>query len=152
MSCGRGRLGTVRRGRARFPEELGAELHIDSTDEDPAAVLQELGRAAAVIATAADSASMSPLVPGPAPHGRLIVLGGGGEPLTVDGADLLFPTRTVVGGMVGSAIENEDDLAFVQRRGIRAYTEAMSLSEAPRAFTRMMAGAARFRIVLDMAA
>ena len=50
----------------------------------------------------------------------------------------------------GSAIENEDNLQFSAARGVAPMTELMPFEEAPAAYERMMSGAARFRIVLDM--
>jgi propanol-preferring alcohol dehydrogenase len=52
----------------------------------------------------------------------------------------------------GSSIENEDSLAFSLARGIRPIIEVLPLSEAPKAYERMMSGKARFRVVLDAAA
>ena len=45
--------------------------YIDSTGVDPGAALQDLGGAAAIIATAASGASMSPLVASLAPRGAV---------------------------------------------------------------------------------
>src|SRR5882757_2623701 len=62
-------------GKAELAAQLGADHYIDSAAEDPGAALQRLGGAAAIIATAASGASMSPLVAGLAPRGRLLVVG-----------------------------------------------------------------------------
>jgi propanol-preferring alcohol dehydrogenase len=43
----------------------------------------------------------------------------------------------------------EDNLAFSLAQGIRSMSEVMPLDEAPKAYARMMAGDARFRIVLE---
>jgi propanol-preferring alcohol dehydrogenase len=43
---------------------LGAHHYIDSAAADPGAALRDLGGAAAIIATAAGGASMSPLLAG----------------------------------------------------------------------------------------
>ncbi|MET8156815.1 alcohol dehydrogenase catalytic domain-containing protein [Sphaerisporangium sp. NPDC005289] len=135
--------------RAELAARLGARHYIDATAEDPAEALRGLGGAAAIIATVPDGRAMSPLVTGLAPHGRLVVLGAGMEAMSVLPGDLLFGQRSIVGSLVGTPIENEDNLAFVREHGIASMNEVMPLSEAPKAFERMMSGKARFRVVLD---
>jgi propanol-preferring alcohol dehydrogenase len=95
---------------------------------------------------------MSGLVDGLAPGGRLIVVGAAADPISVDTLSLVFGTTAIVGSLTGSSIENEDNLGFSVARDIHPMTETLPLSEAPKAYERMMSGAARFRIVLDAAA
>jgi propanol-preferring alcohol dehydrogenase len=146
------RVAAIARGtdKAVLAEKLGADYYIDSAAVDPAAALQELGGAAAIVATAASGASMSPLVAGLAPRGQLIVVGAADDPIEVNTTDLVFGTRSIVGSLTGSAIENEDNLQFSAARGVAPMTELMPFEEAPAAYERMMSGAARFRIVLDV--
>lgn len=61
--------------KARLATTLGADHYIDSAATDPGEALTALGGAAAVVATAASGASMSPLVAGLAPRGQLVVVG-----------------------------------------------------------------------------
>ena len=95
---------------------------------------------------------MSPLVGGLAPRGKLIVLGAGPDPIEVSTSELLFGTRTIQGVLTGSPIENEDNLAFSAANGVHPRIEVFPLSEAPKAYERMLSGKARFRVVLDAAA
>ncbi|MEU4410630.1 alcohol dehydrogenase catalytic domain-containing protein [Streptosporangium sp. NPDC023963] len=139
-------------GKAELARRLGADHYIDSSSEDPGAALRELGGAAAIIATAASGASMTGLVTGLAPRGRMVVVGAAMDPISVNTADLIFGTRTLSGSLTGSSIENEDNLAFSGRHGIRAMIETVPWAEAPKAYERMMSGEARFRVVLDVAA
>jgi len=136
-------------GKAELARRLGADHYIDSTENDPGAALVELGGAAAIIATAASGASMSALVPGLAPRGRMVVVGVGSDPISVSTLDLTFGTRTITGSLTGSSIENEDNLDFSQRHAIRPMIETLPLSAAPEAYERMISGKARFRVVLD---
>lgn len=135
--------------KAALAVQLGADHYIDSVATDPAAALRELGGAAAIIATAASGASMSPLVAGLAPNGRMVVVGVTPDPIETQTTDLVLATRSVAGSLTGSAIENEDNLLLAHRRGIRSMNEVMPLSEAPKAYERMLSGRARFRVVLD---
>jgi propanol-preferring alcohol dehydrogenase len=139
-------------GKEALARQLGADHYIDSKIVDPGVALAELGGAVAIVATAADGASMSPLIPGLAPNGKLMVVGAGGDPIAVHTPDLLFGTRAVIGTLTGSAIENEDNLKFSLRNGVRPMIEVVPWQEAPTAYAKMMAGQARFRMVLDMTA
>ena len=138
--------------KAELAAQLGAVGYIDTNSADPGAALAGLGGAAAVLATAPTGASMSPLLAGLAPRGQLIVVGATPDPIQVSTADLIFGTRTVTGNLTGSPIENEDNVAFADRQGIRSHNEVLPLSEAPRAYERMLSGEARFRVVLDTTA
>jgi alcohol dehydrogenase, propanol-preferring len=138
-------------GKAALAAELGADEYIDAVAADPAAALRDLGGAAAIIATAASGSSMSPLVKGLAPGGTLVVAGAAADPVQVHTSDLIFGTRSIAGTLTGSPVENEDNLDFTRRHGIRSWNEVLPLADAPKAYERMLSGQARFRIVLDTA-
>jgi propanol-preferring alcohol dehydrogenase len=148
------RVAAIARGtdKAAQAAELGAHHYIDSSAEDPGEALRKLGGAAAIIATAAHGGSMSALIPGLAPHGTLVVVGAAADPMSVQTTDLIFGSRTVTGSLTGSSIDNEDNLAFSARQGVRPMVEVFPWEQAPAAFARMLSGKARFRVVLDMAA
>lgn len=148
------RVAAIARGRdkEKLAKRLGADHYIDSTATDPGEALQKLGGAGGIIATAVSGASMTPLVPGLAPRGRMVIVGATPDPVTVTTPDLVFSARTVTGSLTGSALDNEDQLAFGARSDVRPMTEVMPLSEAARAYNHMMSGAARFRVVLDTTA
>ena len=131
-------------------EKLGAHHYIDSAAVDPAKALQELGGAVAIVATAASGASMSPLLAGLAPRGQLVVVGVGDDPIEVNASDLVFDSRSIIGSLTGSAIENEASLQFSATHRVAPMTEVLPFEEAPAAYERMMSGQARFRVVLDM--
>ena len=98
--------------KAELATSLGADDYIDSAATDPGAALQELGGAAVIVATAASGASMSPLLAGLAPRGKLVVVGAAPDPISVDTSELIFGGRSIVGSLTGTPIENEDNLAF----------------------------------------
>jgi propanol-preferring alcohol dehydrogenase len=130
--------------------KLGADYYIDSAAVDPAAALQELGGAAAIIATAASGASMSALVGGLAPRGQLVVVGAADDPIQVNTAELIFGSRSIVGSLTGTPIDNEANLQFSTTHGVAPMTEVLPFGDAPAAYERMMSGQARFRVVIDM--
>ncbi|WUD76652.1 alcohol dehydrogenase catalytic domain-containing protein [Streptomyces sp. NBC_00510] len=148
------RVAAIARGqeKEKLALELGASHYIDSSAQDPGAELRKLGGADAIVATAANGTSMTPLVPGLAPRGHMVVVGVSMDPVSVATTDLVLGSRTISGSLTGSAIENEDNLEFSSRSGIRPMVETMPLSRAPEAYERMMSGKARFRVVLDAAA
>lgn len=145
------RVVAVARGqeKAELAAQLGAHHYIDSTQADPGAVLRQLGGAALIVATAASGASMSPLVPGLAPRGELVVVGAAADPIEIRTTDLIFGDRVVRGSLTGTPVQNEDNLRFAIQHRIRPRVEVFPLSEAPKAYERMMSGDARFRVVLD---
>jgi hypothetical protein len=53
--------------------------------------------------------------------------------------------------LTGSSIEDEDNLRFAVQQGVSVMIEEASLNSAPAAYDRMMSGAARFRMVLNVA-
>jgi hypothetical protein len=70
------------------------------------------------------------------------------ERISADGQALAPGPRHTV---AGSSIENEDNLRFAVQQGISAMIEEVPLDDAPAAYDRMMSGAARFRMVLNIA-
>jgi alcohol dehydrogenase, propanol-preferring len=147
------RVAAIARGaeKASLAQQLGAHHYIDSSAADPGAALQELGGAAAVIATAASGASMSPLLAGLAPRGQLVVVGAALDPIEVLTSDLIFGSRSIIGSLTGTPIQNEANLAFSAARGVAPMIELFPFEDAPKAYERMMSGDARFRVVLDIA-
>src|SRR5260370_16152520 len=140
---------------ARGPEKeslarkLGAHHYIDSNAQDPVAALQTLGGARLILATAANSKAMSPLLGGLAPRGQLIVAGAGGdEPIEVNPVPLLFGMRSIAGTTTASSIDAEDTLSFSSLQGIRPMIETVQLINAAEAYGRMIRNEARFRMVL----
>ena len=146
------RTAVIARGseKAALADKLGADYYIDSTTDDPGEALTRLGGAAAIVATAANGASMSSLPAGLSPRGRLVVVGVALDPISVSTVDLIFGGRTIAGTLTGSSIDNEDNLAFGLATGVQPMVEVMPMDQAPAAYERMMDGAARLRIVLTV--
>jgi propanol-preferring alcohol dehydrogenase len=147
------RVVAIARGseKASLAAQLGAHHYIDSSAVDPGAALRDLGGAAAVVATAASGASMSPLLAGLAPRGQLVVVGAAADPIEVLTSDLIFGSRSIFGSLTGTPIQNEANLAFSAAHGVAPMNELFGFEDAPKAYERMMSGDARFRVVLDMA-
>src|ERR1700704_2609620 len=146
---------TVAIGRGRDKEklakDLGAHVYIDAAVDDAAAVLQRMGGARAILATAPSGGAMGPLVSGLAARGKLIVIGVPEDPIQLSAFPLVFGGRSIYGSLAGTAIDNEDTLAFSVLENIRPMIETAPLEQAADAYARMMQGKARFRMVLTMA-
>src|SRR5713101_4920755 len=143
---------TVALGRGREKEklakDLGAHVYIDAAVEDAAAVLQRMGGARAILATGTSGDAMGPLVSALAARGKLIVVGVPQDQIQLNAFPLVFGGRSVYGSLTGTAIDQEDTLAFSVLENIRPVIETAPLEEAPDAYARMMQGKARFRMVL----
>src|SRR6266705_2096638 len=143
---------TVAIGRGREKEklakDLGAHVYVDAAGEDAAAVLQRMGGARAILATAPSGDGMGALVSGLAARGKLIVLGVPSEPIQLNAFPLVFGGRSVYGSLTGTPIDSEDTLAFSVLENIRPMIETLPLEQAADAYARMMQGKARFRMVL----
>lgn len=145
---------TVAIGRGREKEklakDLGAHLYIDTSAEDAAAALQRLGGARAILATGTSGAAMGPLVSGLSARGKFIVVGVPEDPISLNAFPLVFGGRSIYGTLTGTPIESEDTLAFSVLENVRPMIETVPLERAAEAYAKMMAGKARFRMVLTM--
>ena len=131
-------------------KQLGAHHYIDSTASDPAEALQTLGGATLVLATASAGKAVADTVKGLRPRGHVIALGATPEPIEVSASDLLFDSRVIEGALTGNPATGDATLRFSALTGVAAMIETMPLEKAPEAYAKMMAGKARFRVVLTM--
>lgn len=134
--------------KGEFAGKLGAHHYLDSTRVDVASELMRLGGAKAVLSTVTDAAATSAVVGGLRSRGRLVVVGVPQEPLQVNAVDLIQASSMVAGHASGTARDSEDTLRFAALTGVRPMVETMPLTQAQDAFDTMMAGKARFRMVL----
>ncbi len=139
----------IARGADKAPlaRQLGAHHYIDNAAEDPAAALQKLGGAKAILATATSAEAMNSVQGGLAPTGALMVIGAV-DRLTVDALNLIFGSRSIKGWYSGTSINSQETLAFSALTGVRSMNEVFPLARAAEAYERMMSGGARFRVVL----
>jgi alcohol dehydrogenase len=136
--------------KAKLARELGAQEYIDSTAQDPAAALQAMGGAKAVLATVTSAEAMQSIAGGLGPNGTLMVIGAVG-PMTVNSMDLLMKRAAIRGWYSGTAVDSEDTLRFSELNHVASMNEVFPLEEAQAAYDRMMSGKARFRVVLQVA-
>lgn len=136
--------------KAKFAHELGAAHYIDSTSGDVSAALQKLGGAKTILATVTDADAMSAAVGGLGHEGKFVALGAVASPVKLNVLPMLMARQSIQGWPSGAAIDSEDTLKFSAASGVRPLIEKYPLEKAAEAYTRMMSGKARFRVVLEM--
>src|SRR5499433_2073109 len=135
-------------GTADLAKKLGAHHYIDSAATDPAGALQALGGAKVILITASGGKTVAATFKGLRPGGVSIDVGVGPEPIEITSQDLIFGERKVAGSLTGNPATGDATLRFSALTGVSAMIETVPLQEAAAAYARMMAGKARFRIVL----
>ena len=138
--------------KADLAKELGAHHYIDSAAVDTAEALQALGGAKVVVITASGGQTVAATVKGLRPRGVCIVLGVGPEPIEVSSVGLVFGSRRLEGALTGNPTTGDVTLRFSALSGVSAMIETVPLDQAAAAYTKMMEGNARFRMVLTMPA
>ena len=155
IQCAR-RMGfrTVAIGRGGDKEplarKLGAHEYVDTRAGAPAQALQKLGGARVILATAPDAKSISALIDGLAPGGKLVIVGAAPDPLSVSPLQVILSRRSIQGWPSGTAKDSEDALQFSALTGVRPMIERYPLEKAAEAYDQMISGRARFRVVLTV--
>jgi D-arabinose 1-dehydrogenase-like Zn-dependent alcohol dehydrogenase len=146
------RVAAIGRGSesAALAKKLGASVYIDNKVTNPAEELQKLGGAQVILATAPSSKSMSDVINGLGPNGKLMVVGATFDPIEVTPIQLISGSRAIQGWASGTPTDAEDTLRFAALTGVRPMIETYPLEKAAEAYARMMSGNAQFRVVLTM--
>jgi alcohol dehydrogenase, propanol-preferring len=135
--------------KADLARKFGAHHYIDNSAGSPADALLALGGAAVVLVTSSSGGrTVSDTVKGLRPGGVAIVLGAGPEPIEVTATDLLSGGRKIEGALTGTPGTGDATFKFSVLSGVTPMIETMPLERAPEAYAKMMAGDARFRMVL----
>ncbi len=137
--------------KAELAKKLGAHHYIDSAASNPAEALQALGGAKVILVTASGGKTVSETFKGLRPGGVSVVLGVFPDPIEVSGMDLIFGSRKLEGALTGDPGTGDETLRFSALSGVSAMIETMPLEKAVEAYPKMLAGKARFRMVLTMA-
>jgi propanol-preferring alcohol dehydrogenase len=136
--------------KAELAKKLGAHHYIDNAATNPAEALQALGGAKVILITASGGKTVAETFKGLRPGGVSIVLGVGPEPIEVSSMDLIFGSRKLEGALTGNIAAGDETLRFSVLSGVSAMIETVPLEGAADAYAKMMAGKARFRMVLTM--
>ncbi|PVH75282.1 putative alcohol dehydrogenase [Cadophora sp. DSE1049] len=130
-----------------FAKKLGAHEYINTSTDEPAKKLMEMGGASLIVCTAPNPKAISPLTGGLEPGGRVLILSpcGGVE---INSVDLIMKAASVCGFPSGHALDSEEAIAFTQLHGIKCMIEKFPLRDAQKALEHMASGNVRFRAVL----
>jgi len=135
-------------GTAELAKKLGAHHYLDSSAADPAAALQALGGAKVILITASGGKTVAATFKGLRPGGVSIAVGVGPEPIEITSRDLIFGERKIAGSLTGNPATSDATLRFSALSGVSPMIEIVPLDQAASAYAKMMAGKARFRMVL----
>ncbi len=136
--------------KAELAKQLGAHHYIDSAAGNPAEALQALGGAQVILVTASGGKAVAETFKGLRPGGVSVIVGVSPDLIEVSGMDLIFGGRKLEGALTGDPQTGDETLRFSALRGISAMIETAPLEKAADAYAKMMAGKARFRMVLTM--
>jgi propanol-preferring alcohol dehydrogenase len=136
--------------KAELAKKLGAHHYIDSAACNPAEALQALGGAKLILITASGGKAVAETFKGLRPGSVSIVVGVGPDPIEISGMDLVFGSRKLEGALTGDPSTGDETLRFSALSGVSAMIETAPLERAAEAYAKMMAGRARFRMVLTM--
>ena len=103
-----------------------------------------------ILATVTAAPAMAAALGGLKPGGQLVVVGASPDPIEVPPFAIIAGSTAVKGHASGTSKDSEDTLAFSVLTGVRPRIETLPLAEAQAAYDKMMAGDARFRMVLTM--
>jgi D-arabinose 1-dehydrogenase-like Zn-dependent alcohol dehydrogenase len=138
--------------KEQLARELGAHEYIDSTAANPGEALMALGGAKVVLSTISNGAANTEVIEGLGRRGELIVVGAAPEPIEAAPFALIAADRSLSGHASGTSMDSQDTLAFSSLWDVRPRIETMPLERAGEAYEKMMAGDARFRMVLTTGA
>jgi alcohol dehydrogenase len=135
--------------KGALAKTLGAWRYIDSKAQDPAAELQKLGGAKAILATVTAGDAMAAALGGLGVRGTFLIIGAAMS-MQISPLQLIGKSQSIKGWYSGTSIDSEDTLSFSVQTGVRSMNEVFPLEKVDEAYQRMMSGEARFRAVLTM--
>src|ERR1700730_8518616 len=115
--------------KEQLATDLGAHAYIDTAVDDAGSVLQRMGGARAILATAPSGGAMGPLVSGLGTRGKLIVIAVPRDHIQVNAFPLVFGGRSIYGSLAGTAVDTEDTLAFGVLEKIRPMIQTRPLEQ-----------------------
>jgi D-arabinose 1-dehydrogenase-like Zn-dependent alcohol dehydrogenase len=83
--------------KEKLAKDLGAHVYIDTSADDVVSVLQQMGGADAILATAPKGDAIAKLMGGLAVHGKLIVVAVPNDPMPVNAFPIVFGERSIIG-------------------------------------------------------
>lgn len=132
-------------------KELGADLTVNGSKQDPAAFIQEeIGGAHAAISVAVTKKAFEQAYQSVRRGGSLVVVGLPNAELPIPIFDTVLNGVTVKGSIVGTRKDMQEALDFAARGKVKAIIETQPLEKINEVFERMEKGQINGRVVLTM--
>jgi uncharacterized zinc-type alcohol dehydrogenase-like protein len=128
-------------------KKLGADHVVSSVDVN--AIRALAGKLDLLLVTVNVPLDWQAFISTLAPNGRLHIVGAVLEPIPIAAFDLIMSQRTVTGSPTGSPVMMAKMLEFAARHKILPTVEHFPLSKINDAIAHLLAGKARYRVVLD---
>lgn len=134
---------------SKFAEAKSFGAHNVISSRDSAAIKKAAGSLDLLISTVNVPVDWSALMATLAPKGRFHVVGAVLEPIPVVAMDLIMGQKEISGQPTGSPVQIATMLQFAARHKIAPQVEYFPMSQINEAFDHLVAGKARYRIVLE---
>jgi uncharacterized zinc-type alcohol dehydrogenase-like protein len=134
---------------SKYDEARGFGAHNVVSSRDSSSIQKLAGKFDLLISTVNVPLDWEPLIASLAPNGRLHVVGAVLEPIPVAAFPIIMGQKSISGSPTGSPMDMATMLEFAARHNITPQSEHMPMSDINKAFERLEAGKARYRIVLD---
>lgn len=136
--------------KLRLAKEVGADLVIDATKEDPATVVQaKLGGAQGVLVTAVSQTAFAQGVDMLRRRGTLALVGLPPGDFDLNIFDVTLNRKTIRGSIVGTRQDLTESLAFAAAGKVKVHYHTERLENINQVFTDLKAGQIEGRVVLD---
>ena len=135
----------------QFASEMGADLVINSRNEDAAKVIQEkVGGAHAVVVTAVAKAAFNSAVDALRAGGRLVAVGLPPEAMSLDIPRLVLDGIEVVGSLVGTRQDLVEAFEFAAQGKVVPKVTMRPIEDINEIFDEMQQGKIKGRMVIDL--
>jgi alcohol dehydrogenase, propanol-preferring len=139
-------------GKTEFAKELGAEIAIDASRQDPPSEIQrQIGGAHGVLVTAASTAAFKQALGMLRRGGTCVLVGIPAGEFPVPIFDMVLNRYTIRGSIVGTRLDLQEALMFAAEGKVKATIETVPLESVNKAFERLRNGKVQGRIVLGIA-
>jgi propanol-preferring alcohol dehydrogenase len=136
--------------KLRLAKEVGADVVIDATKEDPAAVVQsKLGGAQGVLVTAVSRTAFAQGVGMLRRRGTLALVGLPPGDFDLNIFDVTLNRKTIRGSIVGTRQDLTESLAFAAAGKVKVHCHTERLENINQVFADLKAGQVEGRVVLD---
>lgn len=136
--------------KLRLARAVGADILIDATQEDPAAVVQaKVGGAQGVLVTAVSPVAFAQGVGMLRRRGTLALVGLPPGDFPVNIFDVTLNRKTIRGSIVGTRQDLSESLAFAAGGKVSVHSRTERLENINQVFTELKAGRIEGRVVLD---